>query len=69
MHRAEAYYERSQTRALAEFHRQRKLRPPGAQPIQVTRPDVSTTGRDPPITSRTPNPSQSRHLRTPAVRK
>ena len=47
VHRAEAYYERSQTRALAEFHRQRKLRPPGAQPIQITRPDVSTTGRDP----------------------
>jgi hypothetical protein len=47
-----ARFERSQSRALAEFHRLRKLRPPDAQPIQITRPDVSTTGRDPaqPIT-------------------
>jgi hypothetical protein len=42
-----ARFERSQSRALAEFHRLRKLRPPDAQPIQITRPDVSTTGRDP----------------------
>jgi len=45
--RSEARFERTQARALAEFHRQRKLRPADAQPIQVTRPDVSTTGRDP----------------------
>jgi len=45
--RAEARFERTQARALAEFHRLRKLRPPDAQPIQITRPDVSTTGRDP----------------------
>jgi hypothetical protein len=42
-----ARFERSQSRALVELHRLRKLRPPDAQPIQVTRPDVSTTGRDP----------------------
>jgi hypothetical protein len=42
-----ARFERSQSRALAEFHRLRKLRPPDAHPIQVDRPDVSTTGRDP----------------------
>ncbi len=45
--RAEARFERTQARALAEFHRLRKIRPPGAQPLQITRPDVSTTGRDP----------------------
>ncbi len=45
--RAEARFERTQARTLAEFHRLRKLRPPDAQPIQITRPDVSTTGRDP----------------------
>ena len=42
--RAEARFERTQARALAEFHRLRKLRPADAQPIQVTRPDTSTTG-------------------------
>src|SRR5450755_3742064 len=45
--RAEARFERTQARALAEFHRLRKIRPPEAEPIQVSRPDVSTTGRDP----------------------
>jgi hypothetical protein len=45
--RAEARFERTQARALAEFHRLRKLRPPGSQPIQITRPDLSTSGRDP----------------------
>ena len=45
--RAEARFERTQARALAEFHRLRKLRPADAQPIQITRPDTSTTGRDP----------------------
>ena len=45
--RAEARFERTQARALAEFRRLRKLRPSDAQPIQITRPDISTTGRDP----------------------
>ena len=45
--RAEARFERTQARALAEFHRLRKLRPPDAQPVQVSRPDVTITGRDP----------------------
>jgi len=45
--RAEARFERTQACAQAEFHRLRKLRPPDAQPIQVSRPDVSNTGRDP----------------------
>jgi hypothetical protein len=45
--RAEARSERTQARALAEFHRLRKLRPPDAQPIQLSRPDVSTSGRNP----------------------
>jgi hypothetical protein len=54
-----ARFERSQSRALAEFHRLRKLRPPDAQPIQITRPDVSTTGRDPaqaPVQNNEPDP-------------
>ncbi len=45
--RATARLERARSRALAEFHRLVKIRPAGAQPIQITRPDVSTTGRDP----------------------
>jgi hypothetical protein len=55
--RAEARFERTQARALAEFHRLRKLRPPDAQPIQVSRPDVSTTGRDPAQYTSDPNQS------------
>ena len=45
--RATARLERARSRALAEFHRLVKIRPAGAQPIQIIRPDVSTTGRDP----------------------
>ena len=45
--RAEARFERIQARALAEFHRLRKLRPADSQPIQPIRPDLSTTGCDP----------------------
>ena len=45
--RATARLERARSRAMAEFHRLVKIRPAGAQPIQITRPDVSTTGRDP----------------------
>ena len=47
LQRATARLERARSRAMAEFHRLRKIRPEGAQPIQITRPDVSTTGRDP----------------------
>jgi hypothetical protein len=45
--RAETRFERTQARALAQFHCLRKLRPPEAEPIQIDRPDFSTTGRDP----------------------
>jgi len=47
VNKAEAHFERTRARSLAEFLRLRKIRPAGALPIQVTRPDVSTTGRDP----------------------
>jgi hypothetical protein len=55
--RAEARFERTQARALAEFHRLRKIRPPEAEPIQVSRPDVSTSGRDPAQYTSDPNQS------------
>jgi len=45
--RSEARCERAHARALAEFVVLRKLRPAGAQPIQLDRHDVTTTGRDP----------------------
>src|SRR5450755_3552825 len=55
--RSEARFERTQARALAEFHRLRKIRPPEAEPIQVARPDVSTTGRDPAQYIQKPEPA------------
>jgi len=45
--RAEAGFERAHARALAELVAVRKLRPAGAQPIQLDRHYVTTTGRDP----------------------
>ena len=65
--RAEARFERIQARALAEFHRLRKLRPPAPSSppptIQPIRPDLSTTGRDPAqyiIRSNEPKPPQAK---------
>jgi len=45
--RAEASFERAHARALTELVVLRKLRPAGAQPIQLDRHDVTTTGRNP----------------------
>ena len=61
--RSETRFERTQARAFAQFERLRKLRPPDAEPIQLTRPDVSNTGRDPaqefPIPVKTSKPKSS----------
>ena len=62
--RSEARCERAHARALAEFVVLRKLRPADAQPIQLDRHDVTTTGRDPaqylgPVATPQPNPPEN----------
>jgi len=62
--RSEARCERAHARALAEFVVLRKLRPADAQPIQLGRHDVTTTGRDPaqylgPVATPQPNPPEN----------
>jgi len=61
--RSEARCERAHARALAEFVVLRKLRPSDAQPIQLDRHDVTTTGRDPaqylgPVGTPVPKPDE-----------
>jgi len=63
--RSEARCERAHARALAEFVVLRKLRPADAQPIQLDRHDVTTTGRDPaqylgPVKTPEPFPPESK---------